>query len=323
MGKVLIILMLIVTLSGTGLVVLLIRERDSFSERLIRSGAEQKRLEAEVRALKEERDRLLAQVSPFSLRAPGSSGPTARASEPNASVSQSQKTLDAMLRNPAMRELLLQKQIGDVDAQYEGLFTQFDLDDAELAEFRQLLAERLTQEAEHSLKLLEGGLTAPQRAALNQQFQKATQAIDLRLRSFLNSEEDWATFKRWEDTKAERMQMDLGRSLYAASGEPLTAEQEEQLVDVLRQTRSGLKASPDFSKLGRLDPTLVTEADIERQMSYWDTNAALVQQGAAAFLTPGQMQNLRTVQQQWRAITEEGLRTSTRMFQTRSPAGGQ
>ena len=324
MSKVLIILMLIVTLSGTGLVVLLIRERDSIAERLLRSGAEQRRLEAEVKALKEERDRLLTQVRPVSAPA-SSKGPTAvpKGSPQDLRAMQSRKTLAAMLKNPAMRELLLQQQIGDVDAQYEGLFAEFDLDDPELLEFRQLLTERMTLEADQSLKLMEEGLTSSQRAAVTQESQKAKQAIDSRIRNFLNSEEDWAAFKRWEDTKSERMQLDMGRSYFAESGEALTPEQEEQLLDVLRQSRSGLKASPDFSKLGRLDPSLVTEADIERQMSYWDTNAALVLQGAAAFLTPGQMQSLRTVQQLWRSATEEGLRASTRMFQPQVPAVGQ
>ncbi len=323
MGKLLVIFMLIVTLSGMGLIVLLIRERDSISSRLIKSGAEQKRLEAEVAALKEERDRLLTQAQQFPVLPRKPAPGAGNAAKKEAKVAQSQKTLAEMLKTPAMRELLLQRQMGDVDAQYQGLFDQFDLDDTELADFRQLLTERMALEADQSLKLMDATLTQPQRTALVQEFQKARQAIDVHIRAFLNSEEDAATFKRWEDTKSERMQLDVGRAAFASGGEELTPEQEEQLVDVLRQSRSGLKGSPDFSKLGRLDPTLVTEADVERQMTNWDTNAAVVLQAAAAFLSPAQMQTLRTVQRQWRAMTDDGLRTSTRMFQSQSPAAAQ
>lgn len=327
MNRIFIILFLVVTLVGAGLIVLLTRERDRMSERLVRNEVEQKRLESEVQALRGERDRLrnqlqqlaapvtaVAKPKPESTPAVASSQP-ASADQVNSAGIQTKNALAEMMKNPAMKEMMKQQQIAALDSQYAGLFAQFQLDDAEKADFKQLLGERTLLHAELGLKMIGTDVTPEQRNALVKEHQEAKKASDARIRDFLNNDGDFASFQQWEDTKAERMQLDMGRSLFAGSGEALTPQQEQQLVNAMHQVRTKPGPVPDLSRPENFDPARLNQAEIDRQLARYDADARAVVQAAAGFLSPKQLESLRTLQQQWRSMSETGMRMSVMMFQ--------
>ncbi len=219
-----------------------------------------------------------------------------------------------MMKNPAMREVLKQQQLAQIDMQYGGLMSRFQLNDEEKANFKQLLAERLQLETDLGMKLMDPSLTAEQRKGLIQQLSDAKSANDSRIKTFLNNDEDYKGYQSWEDTKPERMQLSMGQSLFTNSGEPLSAQQEQQLVDVMAQVRRQPKATPDLSKPENFDPAKLNQAGIDRLLSSYDTDAQKILQAAGGFLSPKQMETLKAMQQQWRAMQEAGLKMSGMMM---------
>ena len=225
-----------------------------------------------------------------------------------------------MMKNPAMKDMMKQQQIAALDMQYGSLFSKFHLTDGEKADFKQLLADRIQRESELGLKMLDD-TTPEQRKALVQEYEESKKASDARIRNFLNNDTDYTAFKTWEDTKGERMQLDMGRTLFTNAGEPLTPLQEDQLIGVMSQVKKQPSTVPDLSKPQNFDPEHLTQADIDQQLAHYDASATAVATQAAQFLSPKQLETLRTMQQQWRTMSEAGLKMTSAMFGSQGQAG--
>ena len=333
MNRIIGILVLVLVLTAGGIIALVHHERNAMARDLAESRATVGKLEAELKTLRTERDSLQKQLQKLSVADAGSSSPSTAApkgasANPATSVPSpapakegapaKQKPINAfaqMMRDPNMKEMMRKQQLAAMDMQYASLIAKFNLNDGEKADFRQLLAERLQKEGELGFKMMED-ITPDQRKAVLQEYEDAKKSSDARIRDFLNSDSDFQTFKSWEDTRGERMQMDMGRSLFSSSGEPLTPEQEQQLVTTMHQVNTQPGSAPDLSKPQNFDPQKLTQADIDRQLASYDEKSQQVATQAAQFLTPKQLETLRTLQQQWRTMTESGLRMAASMFGT-------
>jgi hypothetical protein len=330
------ILVVVLLLTASGIIAMLTRERNAAEARLAQTESARAKLAAEVETLRGERDSLrkklqrqneaaaesaLAAVSgkPSPAPAPlaGVGAPVADGDKPKAP-----NPLAEMMKNPAMRDMMRQQQIAGIDLQYGKLFAQFHLTDEEKADFKQLLADRLLRESELGFKMLEQ-TTPEQRKALVQEYDDSKKAADARIRDFLNNESDYSAFKSWEETKGERMQLDMSRSLFTNAGEPLSPQQEEQLIGVMQQVRKQPSPVPDLSKPQNFDPEHLTQADIDKQLANYDAKAAAVADQAAQFLSPKQLETLRSMQQQWRAMSESGLKMTSAMFGAQGQAAGK
>lgn len=332
MTRVSVLLMLMVTLVGGGVILLLNREHGRLSARLAQSETSRVGLEERVRTLQAERDRLrslLSEKKPATSgnagavtssstlpaeRKDGESANPAPAKSPKNPAAAGRTAFAEMMKNPAMKEMMKQQQIAALDSQYGPLFAQFQFTDEEKQAFKQLLGDRALMDTELGLQMMAEGVTPEQRADLARKHGEERKASDSRIRDFLNSDTDYAAFQQWEETKAERMQLDMGRSVFAGSGEPLSPQQEQQLITAMHEVNRLPSSLPDLSKPENFDPAHLTQADIGRQMARYDDNAQAVLQRAAQFLTPKQLDALRTMQQQWRAMSETGLRMSAMMF---------
>jgi hypothetical protein len=329
MGKVWTSVMLIVILGAGGLVALMIQDRGELHRHLVEGDLKNRKLEAEVATLRAERDRLLNQsrnaatstddavagtTAAAGTAASKTEGAAGKSASPDA-MAQGRKMWTEMFKNPAMKEVMKQQRLAMLDTQYAKLFSTFNLTDEEKAFFKNLLADRLTLESELGIKMIDSDLTKEERTALVKEHQDGKKASDARIREFLNNEDDYAAFQRWEDTKGERMQVEMGRSLFANSGEALTPEQEQQLVDTMHRVRSAPDGSADLSKPENFDPSRISDDEIARQLTKLDDHARQVYDAASKFLSPTQLQALRTLQQQMNAMTAAGLQMAKTMFQ--------
>lgn len=224
------------------------------------------------------------------------------------------KALAEMMKNPAMKEMVKQQQIAQLEMQYAGLMSKFQLNDEEKANFKQLLAERLQLEGEVGLQMMDDSLTPEQRRALMQQITDSKNASNEKIKTFLNNDEDYGTFQHWEESKPERMQLNMGQSLFAAAGEPLSQAQEQQLVETMYTIRTMPKNTPDLNRPENINPANLSSSEIDRQLVNYDADAKRVYQEAARYLSPRQLESLKTMQQQWRAMQEAGLRMSSAMM---------
>lgn len=225
------------------------------------------------------------------------------------------KAFSDMMKNPAMREMMKKQQVAQLDMLYGGLMSRFQLSDEEKTNFKQLLADRMQLDGEVGLQMMDASVTPEQRAALMKQLADSKKSSADRIKTFLNSDEDYKTFQNWEDSMPERTQLSMGQSLFSAAGEPLSPAQEEQLVQsmmaIRRQPGQNL---PDLNKTENINPSNLTTAQIDRQLAKVDSDNQNVLQEASRYLSAKQLEALKSMQQQWRAMQEVGLRMSSEMM---------
>lgn len=343
MNKLIMALLLAVLIMAGGLAALTIRERDAALRKSEEAVAQVEKASAEVKKLEEslakavkerseaqteatraatEMKALVKKVADAEARiaqAEEQASGKARRSIADSAIGTPDKTkpmkaMAEMMKNPAMREMIKQQQIAQLDLQYGNLFKRFQLSDEEKANFKQLIAERMQAEMDMGLDFMEGGKSKPERDAALKTMTDAKAASDAKIKTFLNSDEDYKTFQDWEDSKPERMQLSMGAANFASAGEPLSSQQEDQLVAAMKQARTSVKDLPDMTKPQNADPLNFTPVMTERLMASFDKQAQQVLATAAGFLTPRQIEALKALQQQQRAMQEAGLKMSSMMF---------
>ena len=222
-----------------------------------------------------------------------------------------------MMKSPEMREMMKQQQLAAMDMQYGKLFERFKLNDGEKGDLKALIAKRLGAEMDMGLGLMAEGQSPAEKAALVKKLTDAKAASDQEIRTFLNNDQDYQMFQHWEETKPERMALGMAGGSFAAAGEPLRPEQEEQLVDTIFATRTQAAAAgvPDMAKPENFNGANLTPEAVERMLASYDQQAAQVAQQATAFLSERQMEALKALQKQHRSMQEMGLKMGAAMFQ--------
>jgi hypothetical protein len=325
----LVVALVVVIVSSAGVVSVLVSREGQMHTQMEAAQLAAKKLEVEVKALRTERDKLKSDTLRLEqqvatavqqAKAQAAAAKTSVAGQGSSPVMGAaggkpmKDAMSEMMKNPAMREMAKQQQIAMIDLQYGGLFSQFQLDDTEKANFKQLLAERVGLESDLAMKMMDDKLTPQQRQAMIQEVKAAKAQNDEKVRTFLNSEQDYQAFQQWEDTKNERMQLSMGQSAFNGTGEPLTAEQEQHLVNAMYEVRKQPSTVPDLNKIENFDPRHLDAAGLERQLAKLDANARQVYERASAFLSPNQLKALKTMQDQQRSMAEYGLKMSASML---------
>ena len=219
-----------------------------------------------------------------------------------------------MMKNPEMKEVIKQQQLAQLDMLYGGLFKRFSLNEAEKEDFKKLLAERVQAESDFAMRAMGGEI--PQKDMLEAQkaLTEAKNASDLKIKTFLNNEQDYLAYQTWEQAKPERMVLSMGQSAFASAGEPLTGAQEDQLVNAMMSARTRRTDIPDLTKAENVSPENLSSTALEKILASYDVQAQEVAATAASFLSPKQLEALKTMQQQQKAMQEMGLKMSGAMF---------
>ncbi len=333
MNRLFALLFVVVLLIGGSLGALLLREKDEAVAQLAQNQQVNLKLESEAKSLRSEHDKLQAELKRLEQRladANKTDEASGRVSALGSTSNDASNTSDAlakglgavgsmkglaeMMKNPAMREIAKQQQVAMLDSQYAGLFAHLQLDDKEKANLKQLLADRLGIQTDMGLKMMDENLTPQQRQALVKEMTEATKTNDEKVRTFMNDDTDFATFKHWEETKRERMQLSLGQAAFASTGEPLSPVQERQLVDTMHAINARPSAVPDLNRPENFDPGKLTTEYFNKQMVRYDANAQAVLIEASKYLTPRQLEALKAMQAQQRAMQEAGMKMSSMMF---------
>lgn len=224
------------------------------------------------------------------------------------------KMLAQMMNAPGMKEVIKQQQLAQLDMIYGGLFQKFHLNDAEKQDLKNLIAERVKAESDLSVQLMGGSLAAAEIKSAVSALKNLKDANDQRIRTFLNNEGDYQMFQSWEGSKGDRMMLTLGQSAFASAGEPLSGAQEDQLVAAMAGARTRRQDIPDLSKIENMSPSNMAPAILERVLASLDVQAQEVYAAAASFLTPKQLEALKSMQAQQKTMQETGIKMGAAMF---------
>jgi hypothetical protein len=224
------------------------------------------------------------------------------------------ESMAKMYNDPKMRETMKAQQLMAIEMQYSKLITNLQLDEKETSHFKSLLSDRLTDKTELGFKLMDKALPQPERSALMESYQFKKKASDEAIRTFLNSEEDYNTFQHWEDTEQERMQMLMGRTAFDGAGVPLSAQQEQQLIDLMAEVRKRPSDVPNWSDPTSIDPLKMDAQASAIIMNQLKAQHEAVRNSAAAFLSAEQLAALAKMHEQLLTMTETGLKMSRAMM---------
>lgn len=276
-------------------------------------------LEAEIKEARKTITSLKRDLEQRELTAlPPPSAPAAvpQPASPQAPAAAGKSGLRAMLENPQMRAVMDQQQAMQIEMSYARLFEHLGLNEQEKEHFKKLLTGRQKAMMDVSLKLMDPNLTPEQRHALSQEVDRQKTAFDDTIKAFLNNEEDWKTFQQWEGTLPERQMFDtLGRGLFSSSAEPLNAQQEQQLIQLMASVRTTPGQGGNLIGKTNMDPAKMTPEFVNQMVSQLEVNARTVEERAAQFLTPAQLATLRTYHKQTIEMTKSGYEMSRMLMQ--------
>ena len=224
------------------------------------------------------------------------------------------KMLAEMMKAPEMKNVLKQQQLAQIDMMYGGLFNRLHLNDGEKQDLKKMIGERLQKEGELGFRLLEDGLSAEDKKEALKAFTDSKNASDLQIKTFLNSEQDYQLYQSWEESKPERMALNLGRESFVSAGAPLTPEQEDQLVKAMTTARIRRSDIPDFSKVENFGSLGADEKAFAKITAAFDSQAQEVFAAAASFLNPKQLEALKNMQEHQREMQAAGLKIGATMF---------
>jgi hypothetical protein len=267
------------------------------------AGAERERAAkelAEVRAKLKEAEEKVAKAA--------KAAPVAQASVAVKAEGGVAKSMAEMMKDPAFKEMAKSQQVAMLDFEYGKLFERFKLSDGEKQDLKNLLAERKSKEMDFGLAMMAGEKDEKKIAEGLKALEAYKTESDGKIRTFLNNEEDFQKYKNWEETKGERMQLNMSGAAFSNVGEPLTSEQEDRLVAAMHAARTQVKDLPDLQKPENFKPENMTPEMVERMMKSYDSQASQVAQQAADFLTPKQVEALKTMQQTQKTMQEMGLK---------------
>lgn len=274
------------------------------------------RLEADLKEARQTISQLRRDLANRPVASAPPSGPTATASSsipletPGAAPVQGGATgaLREMMKNPAMRELLGQQQAAQIEIGYARLFEFLQLNSEEKAHFKKLLSERAKIEADLGLKLLDPSLTPEQRQQALVEADKNKTAFDQTIRGFLNNDADWNAFQNFESIRPERTQYEtMGRSLFAATGEPLSAQQEDQFLQLMARIRQNPTAEQTALVKNMQAGNGINEGSMKSYLDFQRAANAQALEEAAKFMSPAQLRALQSYQEQLLANTQSGL----------------
>lgn len=293
-----------VSIVSTGALAWLLATPPSVDPRAVKLESELKEARQAIANLKAELARKPAAPAAPGIASAPAPAPGPLATSPDAETP-GKKNLREMFSTPEMRAVLDQQQAAQIELGYSQLFAQLNLAPEEREHFKKLLIARQKIQTDMSLQLLDPNLSEAKRQELIAEVKHQMSVYDTTIKSFLNDDNDFKNFHQWEATQPERTQFDtVGRSLFAASSEPLSQSQEQQLINLMAEARQSTGGG--LNDMTGTNPNNLTDEIIARHKEQSDALPRIVSERAeaAGFLTPGQQQTLNSYLNQLRVMAD-------------------
>lgn len=228
-----------------------------------------------------------------------------------ATAAPDKQNLSQLYSTPAMRAVIDQQQAAQIEVGYAQLFEQLRLTPEERANLKDLLTARQKMTTDFSLQLMDPNMTPEKRQELIAELKRQRSVYESSIKEFLNNDTDWDNFAHWENTQPERTQFNtVGRGLFEASAEPLSQDQEQQLIDLMAQVRMSPSSVGGLNDQTGTDPNRLTDEVIAKQLQQIESNNRIVAERAQAFLTPAQQLTLQSYLSQTQTMAKSGIEMS-------------
>jgi len=229
------------------------------------------------------------------------------------------KDIASIMKNPGMKEMIRAQQKGQLEMMYGPLLKCLQLSDADLEKFKNLLLDRQMALVDSSMEMMNSAATPEEKKAAADRIKDMTAAYDAQAKELLG-DDNYAIYKSFEETQAERMQVTMFKGSLTGADQ-LSVEQEDSLIRAMHDERSNFKSEiPGFGDKQTPDPSQFTP---ERITQILEESARLQEQyvaKAATILTPSQLEQFKANQKQQQAMQEMGMKMAAKMFGQGQPA---
>ena len=199
------------------------------------------------------------------------------------------------------------KRLAEAEARYSDLINQFGLQPDEKEAFKALAAKRDDIRKSAFSKLSDPSLNPAQRQAVLADAKAQMGQVDESVRQFLNNDNDYNTFQKWETQNIERSQLDDSRPIFEKNGASLSPEQESWLTDELWTLRNNTQGLGDPYSADTLAGRRIDQGYITAALAKFDNDSTILMSNARNSFTPTQLTSLQAARYQQRVKLEAQL----------------
>lgn len=156
-------------------------------------------------------------------------------------------TLAKMLENPEMKKMIAQQQRAMMDTMYGPLFKELGLSKEQTGQFKELLLAQQMKGVEQAGALFGDKSEGKDKAEMTKALTETTKQSEDEIKAFLG-EDSYAKYKDYKETLGERMQLTQLNQQLAGGDHPLSGDQQNQLLSIMKEERKAL--ATDFANLG-------------------------------------------------------------------------
>jgi hypothetical protein len=328
MKKALPITLLLMAISITALIYVKrsAARKDQSAIALLQEQLRQKQSESDAeqdRALALERKLNATRMEAAEKEANAAAQAKALATKASPSTNQTPPAQTNLLKDPAMRQMMQKQQLQAVERNIKQLVNadlqkKLNLTPAEAGGLRELLLKKQRPAIELLTALMSGELDQDQATALGLRAKEERATADAEVRALLGTDR-YDYFDWHERSDPERGRVRSFRSQLADAGQPLTSEQQEQLVAAMYEERQRFKWTIDYDDPTAFDFTRLEDYFSEENMNRFFTEREQLNEQTIArvqsILTSDQLREFERLQQEH---LERG-KTTVRMTQALFP----
>ena len=228
------------------------------------------------------------------------------------------KSLRQMSENPAGRAMMNQGIKAMSAVWFADLVDEFGLSREEEDYFLRLVAGSMSAQQNIGMKVMTAK-TAEERKALEEEIESAKNETREAVKSFLNNDEDFAAYERYEEQLPERQQLEALRDTMLEAGFPLTPDQEDQVIEAMFQVRTSRTDGTDWHGAGGMEAIAGGDA-VEMFEQEWEESSRATAEEVGKILEGEQLEAFKKYQVQIKDMQLMGIRMAEKMFQPEKDA---
>ncbi len=221
--------------------------------------------------------------------------------------------LGKMMKDPAMREVMREQQKAMVSMMYAGLFKDLNLSPDEKEKLKTLLTDAQMKNVEAAQGLFGGGEATDAVQDTGKQIADAKKQTDEEVKALLGDER-FTQYQDYQKTMGERMQLDQLKNQLSAENMPLKDDQMKQLLQVMKEEKTALPPVIPDDQTQVPSKEMFTSDNLEKQMKWMDEYNRRVRERAGQILTPDQLKQYQSFQEQQTSMQKLGLSMAKQMF---------
>ena len=232
------------------------------------------------------------------------------------------KMLSKMMQDPDTRKFMRDQQRVMMDQLYTPLIKKMGLTPDEAAKFKDLLADNTMNAAENASSMF-GGQDSTNRAATIDTLAASQKTFDEQVKAFLGDDR-YAQYKDYQDTAAERMQLNAFRQ-QAGNDYPLNDQQTEALLTFMQEEKKNVAAATglppgDGNKDSANLQAVLSDDKVSELLQTQEAVGQRVYERARTILSPDQLDSFGQFQTNQLQMMRVGMRMASKMFAPDKPA---